>query len=166
MRGAVRYLAGGARALLLGVALHAAAVSAHDDHGVAAPTPDGGLSWDVLKGARAVEWHDARASRTRLRPEFTPDILAQDDRVVTMAGYMMATDDGAPRQSRFILFEFQPDCLFHMTMGPTGYVDVRVDEAVPMTDRPVIVQGKLRLVREGQGGVFYRIDHGRIVTAS
>ena len=154
----------GTLALLAGFALHAAAVSAHDDHGVAAPTPAGGLSWDVLKSARAVDWQDAATSRSHLRPEFSPDILAYDAQEVKVAGYMMATDEETPSQSRFILFQYQPDCLLHMSMGPTGFIDVRVDQPAPVTDRPLVVQGRLRLVHEPKGGIFYRIDHAKVLT--
>lgn len=158
--------AGRALALFAGVALCATSALAHDDHGIAAPTPEGGLSWDVLKSAQAVEWHDPQTDRTHLRPEFTADILAYDAKDVKVAGYMMATDEEAPRQSRFILFEHQPDCLFHMAMGPTGFIDVEVDQPAPVTDRPMVIEGRLRLVRAPKGGVFYRIEHGRVLTGA
>lgn len=136
--------------------------SAHDAHGIAAPTPDGGLPWHVLQGTQAVEWHDPQTSRSHLRPEYSPEVRAYDRHEVKVAGYMMATDDSSARQSRFILFEYQPDCLFHMSMGPTGFIEVQVDQPVPVTEGPMIVEGRLQLVNEAKGGIFYRIEHGRV----
>lgn len=162
MAGFTRYSMGRALALFAGVALSAASALAHDDHGIAATTPEGGLSWDVLKGARAVEWRDPATGSTHLRPEFPADIQAFDAKDVKVAGYMMATEEASPQQTRFILFEHQPDCLFHMATGPTGFIDVEVDQPVPVTDRPMIVEGRLKLVRADKGGIFYRIEHGKV----
>ena len=153
---------GRAFALLAGIALMASAAGAHDAHGIAAPTPDGGLPWQVLQGTQAVEWHDSQSGRSHLRPEYSPQVRAYDQKQVKVSGYMMPADENAPNQSRFILFEFQPDCIFHMSMGPTGFIEVRVDQPVPVTDGPLVVEGRLQLVNAEKGGIFYRIEHGRV----
>ena len=162
MAGFTPYRMGRAIAMVAGIALFALSASAHDDHGVAAATPEGGLSWALLKSTAAIEWRDPATERLHLRPEFPEEILARDAQSVKVAGYMMATDEGAAQQTRFILFEFEPDCLFHMAVGPTGFIDVEVDQPVAMTNRPIVVEGRLKLVRMEKGGIFYRIEHGRL----
>ncbi|AHE53180.1 hypothetical protein [Sphingomonas sanxanigenens] len=138
---------------------------AHDD-GITAPTPEGGLSWDVLESSHAVEWHDAATQRTYLKPQFSAEAAAFDNRSVTVAGFMMPTEEGKAEQSRFILFQYQPDCLFHMAMGPTHFIDVRTSAPVRVTDGPLVLKGTLRLVKADRGGIFYRLDDTSLATGS
>ncbi|MGF7151226.1 hypothetical protein FHS96_004889 [Sphingomonas zeicaulis] len=138
---------------------------AHDD-GVKAPTPEGGLSWDVLESAQAIEWHDQATDRNYLKPSFSAEVAALDNQTVTVAGFMMPTEEGKAEQSRFILFQYQPDCLFHMAMGPTHFIDVHTSQAVRVTDGPLVLKGTLRLVKADRGGIFYRLDDSSVATGS
>lgn len=150
-----------AAAMLAGIPL----AQAHDD-GVAAPTPEGGLSWDVLESSQAIEWHDQATKRNYLKPAFSAEATALDDKVVTIAGFMMPTDENKAEQSRFILFQYQPDCMFHMAMGPTHFIDVYTATPIKATDGPLVLKGTLRLVKADRGGIFYRLDDSSLASGS
>lgn len=150
-----------AAAMLIGISQ----AHAHDD-GVTAPTPEGGLSWDVLESSQAIEWHDQASKRNYLKPAFSSEAAALDNKVVTVSGFMMPADEGKAEQSRFILFQYQPDCLFHMAMGPTHFIDVYTATPIKATDGPLILKGTLRLVKADRGGIFYRLDDSSLAAGS
>lgn len=133
---------------------------AHDED-IFAPVPEGGLSWDVLMSSEAEEWTDTKAGTTHLRPKFSPEALAQRGKKVTISGFMMGTDE-APEQNHFLLFASPPDCLFHMTVGPARFVEVKTDKRVPYLTGAIAVTGHLELVDAQKGGVFYRISDGQV----
>lgn len=138
------------------------AAYAHDDAPVA-PTPEGGLSWDVLASSNAVAWQDA-AGIEHLKPQFSAEVAELRGKPVTIAGYMMPIDEDSPTQKRFILFQSPPDCLFHMTLGPTHFIEVTTDKAIKVTGRPLVLRGTLNLIDDKQGGVFYRIADGQLLS--
>jgi hypothetical protein len=150
-------------ATLLATCLLAGTAQAHDD-GIVAPTPKGGLEWDVLASSNAVAWHDPTTGVEHLRPQFSPQVVALRDKPVTIAGFMMPLDEDKPTQTHFILFQSPPDCLFHMSLGPTHFVEVTTDKPIETTGRPLVLQGTLQLIDKQQGGVFYRIADGKLVS--
>lgn len=151
--------------LAAATALFAAQPSLAHDEGTMAPLPENGLAWDVLETTDEQEWIDASTGRHHIRPQFSEAVDHLDKQTVVLAGFMMPFDDSQQSQSRFLLFKYQPDCLFHMTAGPTNFVDVRVDAPVGTTDAPLVVRGVLELVREEKGGIFYRLTSGQILTS-
>lgn len=130
------------------------AAAAHED--VEAPLADGGLPWATLAAAEAIEWRDDSAGRNHLKPGFTPELVALDGEDVTVSGFMLPLD-GETR--RLLLFRYQPDCMFHMAAGPTGFVDVRLAADLPPTRRPIALRGRLQLVKADRGGVFFRLEN-------
>lgn len=133
---------------------------AHDED-IFAPVPEGGVSWDVLMSSEAEEWTDTTARTTHLRPKFSPEVLALRGKKITVSGFMMGKDE-APEQNYFLLFASPPDCLFHMTVGPERFVEVKTEKKVPYYTGAVAVTGHLELVDAHKGGVFYRIHDGQV----
>lgn len=153
----------GSRAVAIFAAVALAGVAhAHDDAPVA-PTPEGGLSWDVLASSNAVAWQDA-AGVEHLKPQFSAEVAELRGKPITIAGFMMPLDEGSATQKRFILFQSPPDCLFHMTLGPTHFIEVTTDKPVETTGRPMVLRGTLNLVDDKQGGVFYRMADGQLLS--
>lgn len=130
------------------------AAAAHAD--VEAPPVAGGLPWTTLAAADAIEWRDEGTGRNHLKPKFTPELMALDGQEVTLSGFMLPLD-GETR--RFLLFRYQPDCMFHMAAGPTGFVDVRLAADLPPTRRPIALSGRLQLVKAESGGIFFRLEN-------
>lgn len=112
--------------------------------------------------SEAIEWTDEAAGTQHLRPAYSAEVMAQRGKQVTVAGFMMATTEAA-EQNHFLLFASPPDCLFHMTVGPTRFIEVRMDKAIPYRAGAIAVTGHLELVDQPKGGVFYRISDGQTV---
>lgn len=142
----------------------AAAPAALAHEAVTAPTPEGGVGWDVLTSSEAVAWQDPATGTEHLRPAFSPEVAALRDRAVMVSGFMMPMEEGKPQQTHFLLFQSAPDCLFHMSMGPTHFIEVRTDTPIAVTTRAIVLQGTMRLVDEKKGGIFYRINDGRLLS--
>jgi len=138
--------------------------SAFAHEGVTAPTPQGGVGWDVLMSSQAIAWEDLSTGTEHLRPEFSPEVVALRDKAVTVSGFMMPLDEGKAEQTHFLLFQSAPDCLFHMSLGPTHFIEVRTDEPVEVTERAIVLRGTMNLVDADRGGVFYRINDGQLVS--
>lgn len=141
-----------------------AAPAAQAHVGVTAPTPEGGVGWDVLTSTEAVAWQDPATGTEHLRPAFSPEVAALRDTAITVSGFMLPLDEGKPQQTHFLLFQSAPDCLFHMSMGPTHFIEVRTDTPVAVTERAIVLQGTMRLVDAQKGGIFYRINDGRLLS--
>lgn len=141
-----------------------AASGALAHEGVTAPTPEGGIGWEVLTSTDAIAWHDPTTGTEHLRPAFSPEVAALRDKGVTVSGFMLPLDEGKPQQTHFLLFQSAPDCLFHMSMGPTHFIEVRTDTPIAVTERAIVLQGTMRLVDEQKGGIFYRINDGRLLS--
>lgn len=148
----------GALLLLLG----AAPALAHEAK--VAVTPQGGVSWDILHQTDAQEWQDG--SSRHLRPVFTPAVEALDGRPATVAGFMMVVDGNSKTSDHILLFEAEPDCIFHMVAGPTGFIDVRLAQPIRPVSGPIQLTGTLRLVRAQKGGIFYRLENAARVAAA
>ncbi|WP_275227285.1 hypothetical protein [Novosphingobium album (ex Liu et al. 2023)] len=149
---------------LVAAAFLASGANAYAHEAISAPTPEGGLGWQVLASSEVIPWQDEGTGREHIRPGFSPEVLALRDKPVTLAGFMMPLAEGEEGRRHFLLFASAPDCLFHMSVGPTQFVEVRTDRPVEPTERALVLRGTMRLVDENKGGVFYRIDHGQLVS--
>lgn len=132
----------------------AAPALAHGDR--LAPEVPGALSWGVLEETEAVEWTDPQGA-SHLRPEFPGDVAALDGKAVKLVGFPLALDDKDPKQRRMLLFAAQPDCFFHMSPGPQRFVEARLAAPVAAGTEPIMLSGRMELVRADRGGVFYRL---------
>lgn len=151
-------------AKLVAVFCLASGTSALAHEGRTAPTPEGGVGWQVLASSEVIPWRDEATGREHIRPGFSPGALALRGKQVTLSGFMMPLEENAGEQTHFLLFESAPDCLFHMAVGPTRFVEVHTSEPVKVTQRPLVLRGTMRLVEKDRGGVFYRIDRSQLVS--
>ncbi|MBU3079315.1 hypothetical protein [Sphingomonas quercus] len=132
----------------------AAPAFAHNDR--LAPNVPGTLSWDTLEETEAVEWTDAQGA-SHLKPSFPGDVAALDGTKVKLVGFPMALDEADAKQHRMLLFAAQPDCFFHMSPGPQRFVEARLSGPVSAGSEPIMLSGRMELVRADRGGVFYRL---------
>jgi hypothetical protein len=154
------------KAMLFALALLASTAQGQDaDEGEHdwAPVPTGGTSWAVLGATEAVPWVAADGV-AHLAPRFPAAVEALAGKPVAVAGFMLPLDD-APSVRHFALYASKLDCEFHMPPGPAHYVDVSVDQPLPVNVHALVVRGRLELVRARQGGVFYRISHATVSAA-
>jgi hypothetical protein len=116
------------------------------------PLPDRGdvLSWKMLSQVELVKQKD------RYVPQFAAGIAALDQKQVKVQGFMMPLEMG-DKQSHFVLSAMPQTCAFCMPGGPESLVEVKSRTPVKYTFEPVVLTGKLSVLKDDPTGVFYRL---------
>jgi hypothetical protein len=109
------------------------------------------LSWRLLAKVELVKQKD------RYVPKFAPDVSALDKKDVKVQGFMMPLEMGE-KQTHFVLSAMPQTCSFCMPGGPESFVEVRTKKPLKYTFEPVIVAGKLEVLKADPTGVYYRIS--------
>lgn len=119
--------------------------------GVPAPLPERKdvVSWRLLAQVELVKVKD------RFQPQFSAGVAALDAKEVRVQGFMMPLDMG-DKQSHFILAAMPVDCAFCLPGGPEAFVEVK-DGALAFGFEPVVLAGKLAVLKDDPTGVFYRL---------
>jgi hypothetical protein len=144
-------------ALLAGIVLAYPALAQHQpppgvDPSQFKPLPERSdvLSWKVLSQVELVKQKD------RYVPQFAKDVAALDQKQVKMQGFIMPLQMG-DKQSHFVLTAMPQTCGFCMPGGPESMVEVKSKTPVKYTFEPVVLTGKLSILKEDPTGVFYRL---------
>ena len=109
------------------------------------------VSWKTLAQVELVKQKD------RFVPQFSGNVTALDRREVKIQGFMMPLETGE-RQSHFVLSATPSTCSFCLPGGPESMVEIRTKKPVKYTFEPIVVTGKLAVLRDDPTGVFYRIE--------
>lgn len=115
-----------------------------------------------------VLWGDlARARVTRgggrFQVTFLPAVIALDGKTVTLVGFMAPVRPGR-RHSLFLLSDRRFLCdTCHSVPPPESIVEVNVAAAEPARTRPIMVRGKLALVRDDPNGLVYRLTEATVI---
>jgi hypothetical protein len=117
------------------------------------PVVAGAVPWDLLGQVTTVRVKD------RFVPEFSPGVMRLDRQDVRIVGFMMPLQPGE-RQSHFLLTVTSQTCAFCVPAGPEGIVEVRTKTPVRVTYDPVLIAGRLEVLRNDPMGVYYRIGNG------
>ena len=142
-------------ALTLSAAAYAQAPSAPPgamDPSQFKPLPDRKdvVSWKLLAQVELVKLKD------RYQPQFSAGVAALDAKEVKVQGFMMPLEMG-DKQTHFILSAMPQSCAFCMPGGPEQLVEVRTKTPVKYTFDPVVLTGKLAVLKDDPTGVFYRL---------
>lgn len=122
-----------------------------------APTPPGGVPWQVLEATQ----EDPKAAKAgEIKPLYPAAVKALAGRRVKISGYMLPLGKGA-NQSHFVLLAYPPDCPFHLNPGPQQFIEVLVSSPIPMNYDVRTIEGTLELAGTGGSGVFYKISDGK-----
>jgi uncharacterized protein len=108
------------------------------------------VSWKTLAQVELVKQKD------RYVPQFSSNVTALDKKDVKIQGFMMPLEMG-DRQSHFVLSAMPSTCSFCMPGGPEAMVEVKMKKPVKYTFEPVVVSGRLAVLKDDPAGVFYRI---------
>ena len=92
----------------------------------------------------------------RLGPDFPAALRAFDGRTVKLQGYILPLQAGQA-QRHFLLSAWSPSCPFCQTAGPEAMVEVKMRAPVKYSVEPVVVEGRLALLDNDAGGLFYRL---------
>ena len=144
-------------ALLIAIALPATAqhvppLGAPTDQSQFKPLPDRKdvVSWKLLSQVELVKQKD------RYVPQFAKDVAALDQKEVKVQGFMMPLGVG-DKQSHFVLTAMPQSCSFCLPGGPESMVEVKSKTPVKYTFEPVVLTGKLAILKDDPTGVFYRL---------
>ena len=110
----------------------------------------GVVSWKTLAEVELVKAKD------RFVPQFGSGISALDKKEVKLQGFMMPLSVG-DQQSHFILSAIPQDCMFCMPGGPEQLVEVKSKKPIKYTFDPVILSGRMAVLKDDPGGIFYRL---------
>jgi hypothetical protein len=122
------------------------------DPGQFKPLPDRNdvVSWKLLSQVELVKQKD------RYVPQFAAAVAALNQKEVKVQGFMMPLQMG-DKQTHFVLSAMPQTCSFCMPGGPESLVEVKSKTPVKYTFEPVILTGKLAVLKDDPTGVFYRL---------
>jgi hypothetical protein len=124
------------------------------------PLPEikGVVSWRTLAQVEPVKVKD------RVMPQFADGVLKLDATEVKLQGFMMPLEMG-DKQKHFVLSAMPVTCAFCLPGGPEALVEVRAKTAVKYTFEPVILTGKLAVLKDDPNGLYYRLTEAVQTTA-
>jgi len=108
------------------------------------------VSWKLLSQVELVKQKD------RYVPQFGKDVAALDQKQVKVQGFMMPLQVG-DKQSHFVLTAMPQSCAFCLPGGPESMVEVKSKTPVKYTFEPVVLTGKMVILKDDPTGVFYRL---------
>jgi len=108
------------------------------------------ISWKTFSQVELVKQKD------RYVPQFAKDVAVLDQKLVKVQGFMMPLQTG-DQQTHFVLTAMPQTCSFCMPGGPESMVEVKSKTAVKYTFEPVVLTGRLAILKDDPTGVFYRL---------
>ena len=124
------------------------------------PLPDvkGVVSWSTLAQVQQVKVKD------RVLPQYADGVLKLSGTEVKLQGFMMPLEMG-DKQKQFVLTAMPQSCAFCLPGGPEQLVLVEAKAPVKYTMEPVILSGKLAVLKDDPNGLYYRLDNAVLTTA-
>ena len=123
------------------------------------PELKGVVSWKVLGQVR-----NAQVGK-KVVPEFGPEVRKLDQQDVRLQGYMLPITAGETHQ-HFLLTMRPPHCPFCMSLGPEYIVEVKSRTPIKHTYEPVVVAGRLNVLRDDPFGLYYRLTEAQLSSAT
>ena len=116
------------------------------------PLPDikGVVSWKTLGQVELVKVKD------RAVPQFSDGVLKLNATEVKLQGFMMPLEMG-DKQKHFVLTAMPITCAFCLPGGPESLVEVQAKTPVKYTFEPVVLSGKLAVLKDDANGLYYRL---------
>lgn len=108
------------------------------------------VSWKLLGQVELVK------SKDRYVPQFAAAVSALDRKDVKIQGFMMPLEMG-DKQTHFILSATPQTCAFCIPGGPEQLVEIKSKTPIQYTFEPIVISGKLAVLKDDPTGVFYRV---------
>lgn len=124
----------------------------HSPESPIAPLPERAdvVPWPVLTDLAK------KVTKTSVVPEFNARQQALEGKTQRIQGFMVPLDAKAT-QIHFLLTAVPLSCSFCIPGGPESMVEVRAKTPVRHSIEPVVVEGRLVLLRNDPYGLFYRL---------
>jgi len=108
------------------------------------------VSWKLLGQVELVKAKD------RFIPQFSKGVSDLNNKDVLLQGFMMPLQPG-DKQTHFVLSAMPQTCSFCMPGGPEQLVEVRSKTAIKYGFEPIVLKGRLAVLKDDPTGVFYRL---------
>jgi hypothetical protein len=109
------------------------------------------VSWETLGQVALVR------DKNIYVPRFADAVLKLDAKEVKLQGFMVPLTVGE-KQTHFVLTANPAECAFCLSGGPESMVEVKAKTGLKYSLDPVVVKGRLELVKnDPAAGVFYRL---------
>ena len=123
------------------------------------PELKGVVPWRVLGQVKTGQ------SGTRPVPEFSGEVQKLDKQEIRVQGYMLPIVAGETHD-HFLLSMRPPHCPFCLSLGPEYIVEVKAQTPIRHTYEPVVVAGRLSVLRDDPFGLYYRLTEARLSPAT
>lgn len=121
------------------------------------PEVKGVVSWTTLSKVKQVK------SKDRILPEFSKEVASLDKQEVKVQGFMMPLEPGE-KQKHFLISVSPQNCSFCLPAGPEGVVEVKTKTPVKYTFEPIVLSGKMSILKDDPMGLYYRLTDASTVT--
>jgi len=121
------------------------------------PEVKGVVSWKVLGQVKTAQVGQ------RFVPEFAAEIRKLDQQDVKLQGYMMPITAGE-KHDHFLLTMRPADCPFCLSVGPEYIVEVKAKTSIKHSYEPVVLAGRLSVLRDDPYGLYYRLTEAQLAT--
>jgi hypothetical protein len=121
------------------------------------PEVKGVVSWKLLGQVKTAQVGQ------RFVPEFAAEIRKLDQQDVKLQGYMMPIAAGE-KHDHFLLTMRPADCPFCLSVGPEYIVEVKAKVSIKHTYEPVVLAGRLNVLRDDPYGLYYRLTEAQLAT--
>lgn len=121
------------------------------------PEIKGIVSWKLLGQVKTAQVGQ------RFVPEFNAEIRKLDQQDVKLQGYMMPIAAGE-KHNHFLLTMRPADCPFCLSVGPEYIVEIKAKTPIKHTYEPVVVAGRLNVLRDDPYGLYYRLTDAQLAT--
>jgi hypothetical protein len=123
------------------------------------PELKGVVSWRVLGQVRSAE------QGSKMVPEFSAEVRKLDKQEVRIQGYMLPIVAGETHD-HFLLTMRPPHCPFCMSIGPEYIVEVKSRTPIRHTYEPLVIAGRLSVLRDDPYGLYYRLTDAELSSAT
>jgi len=121
------------------------------------PEIEGVVSWKTLARVGEVKMND------RLLHKFSAEVAALDNKEIKLQGFMLPLEAGR-RQKHFLLSANVPSCPFCLPGGPDSLIEVHCKEAIEFSMEPIVISGKLSVLKDDPTGLWYRVHEATLVS--
>ena len=98
----------------------------------------------------------------KMFPEFDKEVLSLDQRKIKIQGFILPMDLGE-KQKHFLISAVPPHCPFCLPAGPDAVVEVLANKPVAYGLEPIVMEGKLAVLKDDPSGVLYRMTDAQPV---
>lgn len=120
------------------------------------PELQGVVSWKTLAQVEPV------TQGSKMEPQFSKELLALDRQNVRVQGFILPMDMG-DKQKHFLISAVPPHCPFCLPAGPDAIVEVFAKEPITYGLEPIIIYGKMAVLKDDPGGLLYRLTEAEPV---